>query len=193
MLARVLLALSLAACGSRGREITVEQYHEVALPGIDGYTVHVSDISSGAVALISIKRAADGTVIAKGNLRAGDEMPFVLGKDDAHVLTVDAYRDRLIGDEAKLRIEDRRPTSKQVVLLPVGTMAMPSMPDIKLTLEQLQPRLRIGVTTPTSNADPHVVDLGDSVEFELRGVPYELLPLSLDGPAVYVLVAPRRR
>ena len=191
----VIIVLFTAACGGdAGRAFTVEQYEEVALPGIDGFTVYVNDITSGAVAQITVKRTADGAVIAKGNLRQGDEMPFVLRENGAHVLTVTSYRDRIVGDEANLRIEDRRPTSKRVVLLGVGTLAMPATPDIKLTLAELEPpRVRIGVNTPTSNADPRWYNLGESLEFELHGKPYELQPLSFDGPAVYVIVGPRRR
>ena len=192
----VILSSSLAAagCKDRGRELTIEQYEEREVPGVAGFTVHVSDISAGSVALITIKRAADGAVIAKGNLHRDDEMPFVVRENGAHVLTVDAYHDHIIGDEAELRIEDRRPKSKQVALLPIGTMTMPSNPDIKLTLEQLEPpRVRVGVTTPTSNAEPRWYTLGESVEFELRAEPYELQPVSFDGAAVYVIVAPRRR
>jgi hypothetical protein len=195
--ALVMFALSLAACGSRGRgrEITVEQYAEVALPGIAGVNVHVSDISVGAVALITIKRAADGFVIAKGNLRERDEMPFVLRESGPHVLTVVDFDDRLVADEATLRIEDRRTSSKHVVLLPIGTIAVPSTPDIKLTLDELEPpRVRIGVSTPTSGTNgTRWLSLGEPLGFELHAVPYEVEPLSFDGPAVYVRVAPRRR
>jgi hypothetical protein len=182
--------------GGDGRTLTVEQYEEVAVPGVDGATLTVGDIADGSVAAISV--TLGGAVIAKGNLRRGDELPFVIrrdgGKTQAHVLTVDGYRDHLVGDEAMLRINDRRPTSKDVVLLAVGTLAMPSTPDIKLTLAELAPpRVRLGVTTPTSNADPRILDLGEPLTFELHGTPYFLEALSFDGPAVYVRVAPRRR
>jgi hypothetical protein len=181
--------------GDPGRTLTVEQYAEVSVPGVDGATLSVSDIEVASVAAIWIKIA--DTVIARGNLRKGDELPFVVRRDGttrAHVLTVVSYRDRLVADEATLRIEDRRPTSTQIVLLPVGTLAMPSTPDIKLTLAELAPpRVRLGVSAPTSNAEPRWLDLGEPLTFELHGAPYMLEPLSFDGAAVYVRVAPRRR
>ncbi len=183
-----------AACGGdAGRTLTVDQYAEVEVPGVTGATLLVGDIEVSSVSQISIK--LDGVVIAKSNLRRGDELPFVVRRDSetrAHVLTVVSYEDRLVTDRATLRIEDRRPSSTvNVHRIGLGVTAISAA--IKLTVEAFEPpQTRITIATPTSNAS-RMLALGEPLTFEVNGTPYALEVLSFDGPAAYVRVAPRRR
>ena len=180
----------IAACGGDGRELMIDQYDEVALPGIADATVYLGDVSIGRVAPITVKRA--GVVVAQGTLRVGDELPFVLG-DSAHVVKVVKYEDHLIVDRAKLAVSDRRPSSKSVLRVVQGTQTMPSTPEIEITVDKLEPPItELTVVTPTSRAHARL-DLGRQMTFELRGTPYFVEPLSFDGPAIYVRVAPVRR
>ena len=187
----VVSMFAIAACGGDGRELMIDQYDEVALPGVADTTVYLGDVSIGRSAPITIRRA--GVVVAQGTLRPGDELPFVLA-DGAHVVKVVKYEDHLVVDRAKLAVADRRPSSKSVLRAVQGTQtALPSAPDIQITVDKLEPPIaELTVVTPTSRAHERL-DLGRPMTFELRGTPYFVEPLSFDDTAIYVRVAPVRR
>jgi len=185
---QLLLVVGLVACGG-DREVTVDQYEEVALPGVEGARVYLDDVSMGESAPIVVRAAAGD--IAKGVLYRGDQLPFVLG-GKTYVVTVASYEDHLVVDRAHLRVANKEPKPPVYRIAPNTKIDAAGIEVSASVLDPSSGRVRVSIHANPSEAETPLL-VGERMTFEHAGKRYEVVLLAHDGAGVYVRVRADRR